>query len=43
MDASKQVGTLSLGKWVTFRKTFQSDQSFQGKNRFSSMEQKTNR
>jgi len=29
MDASKQVSTVSLGKWVTFRKVSQSDQSFQ--------------
>ena len=31
MDASKQLGTLSPGKWLTFRKTSQSDQAFQSK------------
>ncbi|UJR14861.1 hypothetical protein I4U23_001846 [Adineta vaga] len=29
MDASKQISTLSLGKWVTFRKSAQSDAAFQ--------------
>jgi hypothetical protein len=29
MDASKQLSTLSLGKWVTFRKTTQTDSLFQ--------------
>ncbi|CAM2714920.1 unnamed protein product [Rotaria socialis] len=29
MDASKQLSTLNLGKWVTFRKLIQSDQSFE--------------
>jgi hypothetical protein len=27
MDASKQISTISLGKWVTFRKAAQTDQS----------------
>lgn len=31
MDASKQISTLNLGKWVTFRKTIQTDQAFQGR------------
>jgi hypothetical protein len=29
MDSTKQISTVSLGKWVTFRKLSQSDQSFQ--------------
>ncbi|CAF1590334.1 unnamed protein product, partial [Adineta ricciae] len=29
MDASKQISTLSIGKWVTFRKTAQSEAAFQ--------------
>ncbi|CAF4348088.1 unnamed protein product, partial [Adineta steineri] len=29
MDASKQLSTLSLGKWVTFRRIGQADQTFQ--------------
>ena len=31
MDATKQLSTLSLGKWMTFRKTAQTDSLFQGK------------
>ncbi|CAF1122677.1 unnamed protein product [Rotaria sordida] len=29
MDGSKQLSTLNLGKWLTFRKLVQSDQTFQ--------------
>jgi len=29
MDATKQISTISLGKWVTFRRMVQSDQAFQ--------------
>lgn len=35
MDASKQITTLSPGKWVTFRKTAQSDQAFQGSSKLN--------
>lgn len=31
MDASKQISTINLGKWVTFRKLVQSDQSFESR------------
>lgn len=40
MDASKQISSLSLGKWVTFRKISQQDQLLQSIFFFKEKEQK---
>lgn len=34
MDASKQISTISLGKWVTFRKLALTNEAYQSKIEF---------